>query len=378
MGVREEEAVLRVMRSGWLTTGREAAAFEEEFSALTRYSHSLAVNSATAGLHLALEGLGINPGDAVAVPSYTFAASAEVIRYLGADPVFVEIDPTTLTMDPDALECAIERDSRIAAAIPVHIGGYPCDMGRILPVCRRRNIAVVEDAAHFCPGLPLPDTDKNLRGAARGYSFYATKTITTGEGGMIATDRDDLAARATVMRLHGIDRPVWNRYTKISSRSWEYRIVDAGYKYNMSDLCAAIGRIQLERAAEFQAARKRIAGRYLEAFSRIRSLTVPADHPDHSWHLFILRLSCADPALLRDRMVDFLAGEGIGTSVHYIPLHLMPYYASRYGIAPEDFPVSMDAYTRCLSLPIYPAMNDGDIERVISAVIDGTARILGQ
>jgi dTDP-4-amino-4,6-dideoxygalactose transaminase len=370
LGREEEQAVLSVLRSGWLTTGEVTARFEEEFARFVGARHALALNSATAGLHLALEALGVGPGSAVVTSTFTFAATAEVARYLGADPVFVDIDRTTLNLDPALLDVrlqALEREGRqVSAVIPVHVAGLACDMDEIRRLAGARGIPVVEDAAHAFPVLHGGRFVGTL-GDAGVYSFYATKTITTGEGGMVATDRDDVAARVRIMRLHGIDRDIWNRYTAPGA-GWKYDVVAPGYKYNLTDLAAAIGRVQLSRARQFLERRRAIAHRYLEELGGLDFLSMPASSGNHAWHLFIIRVRQESLGLTRDQCIERLHQEGIGVSVHFIPLHLMTYYRTRYGLAPGDFPVALEAYRTCISLPMSASLTDDDVDRVIAAV----------
>jgi len=365
LGPEEERAAVEVIRSGWLTTGPQAAAFEEEFAAYVGSRHALAVCSATAGLHLALEALGVGPGDLVATTPYTFTATAEVIRYLGADPVFVDVEPRTYNLDPRCLERAV-RDSgeRLKAVLPVHIGGLPCALEKIQAVSAP--VPVVEDAAHAFP-VTLDGRYAGAIGTLGVYSFYANKNITTGEGGMVVTDRDDLASRVRIMRNHGIDREAWARYTAPGA-SWKYAVVEAGYKYNLTDIAAAIGRVQLRRAESFLADRRRVARVYIEQLKDLEFVELPVTAESHAWHLFLLRLRPERLTISRDRFVEALREVGIGTSVHYIPLHIMPYYSRRYGLAPADFPVALDCYERTISLPIYPALTDAQVSRVVEAV----------
>jgi len=370
LGREEEEAVLKVLRSGWLTTGKETRAFEEEFAARVGSSYALALNSATAGLHLSLEALGIGPGDTVVTSPYTFTATAEVVRYLGAELLFSDITPGGFNIDPRILRetlCRAEKEGRrLKALIPVHIAGEACRMTEILDIAGEFNLAIVEDAAHAFPVRSDDGRWTGTSGRAGVYSFYATKTITTGEGGMVVTEDDTIAARIRTMRLHGIDRSIWDRYTSDKAQ-WAYSVVEAGYKYNLTDLAAALGRVQLKKAESFLQRRKEIAAAYTGAFREIPELETPETSGDHAWHLYILKVSL-DSGISRDILIESLRRQGIGTSVHYIPLHLMPYYRDRYAFSPEDFPNAMDAYSRCLSLPIYPGMDDTQVDRVIRAV----------
>jgi dTDP-4-amino-4,6-dideoxygalactose transaminase len=367
---QEEQAVLSVLRSGWLTTGEVTAAFESEFAAKVGTRHALALNSATAGLHLALEAVGVGPGSVVLTTPYTFAATAEVVRYLGADPVFVDIDRGTLNIDVQKLEEALETlaasGRRVSAIIPVHVAGLPCDLEAIEHLSLKHGVPVVEDAAHAFP-VRYADRYAGTHGDVGVYSFYATKTITTGEGGMVVTDRDEVAARIRVMRLHGIDRDVWDRYTA-SGASWKYDVVAPGYKYNMTDIAAAIGRVQLRKAEAFLLRRKEIARRYLLAFSGLDFLTPPAWAENHAWHLFIIRTREKKLRRTRDECIEELQKKGIGVSVHFIPLHTMTYYRERYGLKPEDFPAALECSRGAISLPLSASLGDEDMERVISAV----------
>ena len=368
----EEEAVLAVLRSGWLTTGEVATAFEKEYARAVGTRHALALNSATAGLHLSLEALGVRPGSVVLTTPYTFTATAEVVRYLGADPVFVDIDRATLNIDVPQLAAALETLSaagrQVSAIVPVHVAGLPCDMEAIRHLSVKLGIPVIEDAAH---AFPVRQADRYVGtfGDAGVYSFYATKTITTGEGGMVATDRDEVAARIRIMRLHGIDREVWNRYTEPGA-SWKYDVVAAGYKYNMTDIAAAIGRVQLRKAESFLSRRKAIARRYIAAFSALDFLTLPTWTENHAWHLFIVRIREKKLSITRDQCIEELQKKGIGVSVHFIPLHTMKYYRERYGLKPDDFPAAMECSRACISLPLSASLSDDDVERVIGAVAE--------
>ncbi len=367
LGAEEERAVLAVMRSGWLTTGSEAREFEREFAQEVGAAHALAVNSATSGLHLALEALGVREGSRVITTPYTFTATAEVVRYLRADPLFVDIDEESYNLSPALLEKALDAHrGRVSAVLPVHLAGRPCDMEAILALAGRHGVPVVEDAAHAFP-VRLRGRTVGTLGAAGVYSFYATKTITTGEGGMVVTDRDDLARRMSVMRLHGIDRDVWDRY-RHPSASWRYQVVEPGFKYNLPDLAAAIGRVQLRRAAAFLEARRRIARLYLAGLGDLEALRLPAPADEHAWHLFLARIRPERLRIDRDRLVELLQEAGIGVSVHFIPLHLMPYYRELYGYREGDFPVALRNFQNSFSLPIYPGLADAQVERVIGEV----------
>jgi dTDP-4-amino-4,6-dideoxygalactose transaminase len=368
IGDDEIAEVVDTLRSGWITTGPKTRRFEEDFTAYLGDPgvHSMAVNSATAGLHLALEALGIGPGDEVITTTHTFTATAEVVRYLGADVVLVDIDPATLCIDVAAVEAAITP--RTKAVIPVHYAGLAADMATLLPLARRHGLKVVEDAAHALPTTCGGELVGTLGSDVTVFSFYANKTMTTGEGGMVVTRDAAIAKRVQVMRLHGINRDAFDRFTA-KAPSWYYEIVAPGFKYNLTDIASAMGIHQLRRSRGFQATRAAIAARYDAAFADLPLITPPQPAPGdtHAWHLYVLRL--ADGArLTRDGLIDGLYAAGIGCSVHYIPLHLQPYWRERYALMPERFPHSQHAYERMLSLPLYTRMDDSQIERVIAAV----------
>ncbi len=400
LGVEEEQAVIEVMRSGWLTTGKRCQAFEADFAARSAMPFALSVNSATAGLHLALDALNIQPGDRIAVSPYTFTASCEVMRYLGAHPHFIDIERPSFHLDIDRLgddleQARLGRIPPIKAIMPVHIGGLGWRVRELYELAARYGIPVVEDAAHAWPARSADYchpavSNANFLGSGGDigvYSFYANKTITTGEGGMIVCRDPALATRMKTMRLHGIDREVWNRYTS-NADQWRYAVVAPGYKYNLTDLAAAIGSVQLGRADGFMAERRRIAALYNQAFADLDWLQLPpcaelAEKPavpgnphdpamTHSWHLYTLRLKGPDLIAKRDGFIRTLESRGVGTSVHYIPLHMHPYYAETYQLKPEDFPACRDSFESCFSLPIYPGMEDDEIQQVIQAVRGGT------
>jgi len=372
---REKSAVLEVLDSGWLTTGPRTKEFERAFAARVGAGHAVALNSATAALHLALEALGVGPGDEVIVPTWTFASSAEVVVYRGARPVLVDVDRQTLNTTPEAVLAAITPRTR--AVVAVHVAGLPVEIERLVSLLEPRGMAVVEDAAHAFPSRLDGGTGRyaGTVGRAGAYSFYATKTITTGEGGMLVSDDEDLANRARVMGLHGISRDAWNRYT--ASGSWYYEIQDAGYKYNMTDIAAALGLVQLERADELLAARRDLAAAYAARLGAgpVADLLELPDDPSrgsHAWHLYIVRLVLDRLTIDRGMVIDRLKARGIGTSVHFIPLHLHPYYRTRWGYAPDDLPVAAAEYERVISLPIWPGMIEADVDRVA----DGLGEIL--
>lgn len=373
IGEEEIAEVTDALRSGWITTGPKTREFERAFAEfLGGGTHAIAINSATAGLHLALEALNVGPGDEVITTTHTFTATAEVARYLGAEPVLVDVDPSTLCIDVQAVERAIT--GRTKAILPVHFGGYPADMDGILRLARHHKLAVVEDAAHALPATYRGTLIGNLESDASIFSFYANKTITTGEGGMLVTRRADIAKRARVMCLHGINRDAFDRFTA-NVPSWYYEIVAPGYKYNLTDIASAIGLHQLKKTRAFRRARAAIAVRYDAAFAdlAVELPPRPADQDSHAWHLYVLRLT--DGAKIdRNSFIERLFALGIGCSVHYIPLHCHPYWRERYGLRNEQFPHSQRAFERSVSLPIYTKMTDADVERVIAAVRSALGR----
>ncbi len=368
IGEEEITEVVDALRSGWITTGPKARQFEHDFSAFLGDSslHSLAVNSATAGLHLALEGLGVGPGDEVITTTHTFTATAEVVRYLGADVRLVDIDPATLCIDPKLVEAAITP--RTKAIMPVHYAGLAADMPAILAIAQRHGLKVVEDAAHALPSTQGGRLIGTLDSDATVFSFYANKTMTTGEGGMLVTRNAELAQRARVMRLHGMNRDAFDRFTA-KVPSWYYEVVAPGFKYNLTDIAAAMGLHQLKKVRAFQQRRAAIAARFDMAFAGLPLITPPGPAAGdlHAWHLYALRLG-KDAAITRDRFIESLFEQCIGCSVHYIPLHLHPYWRDRYQLQAAQFPHSQLAYERLISLPIYTRMSDADVDRVIAAV----------
>jgi dTDP-4-amino-4,6-dideoxygalactose transaminase len=367
IGEAEIEEVVDSLRSGWLTTGPKTRRFENEFAAfLGSHLHAIAVNSATSGLHLALEACGVGPGDEVITSTYTFTATAEVVRYLGAHPVFVDIDRRTLNMDPDCVARAITPRTKVI--MPVHIGGLACAMDPILATARRHGIRVVEDAAHALPATYGGKLIGTLESDATVFSFYATKTLVTGEGGMVVTRDENLAARCRVMRLHGIDRDAFDRYTS-ERPAWYYEVVAPGFKYNMTDIAAALGIQQLRRIRELRDRREMMAQRYNQAFAdlpvELPATGTPADL--HAWHLYVLRLKDEAP-MGREAFIERMSERKIGTSVHFIPLHRQPYWRDTYRLSGTSYPQAEDAYVRAVSLPLYTRMSEADQTRVIEAV----------
>lgn len=374
----EIKEVIDTLKSGWITSGPKVKQFEEEFANYIGCKHAIAVNSCTAALHLALDAIRIKEGDEVITSPMTFAATGEVIRYFNARPVFVDIDSETMNIDPINIEeflnsKARNKGSLPKAIIPVHLAGYPCDMDKIIGTAKKYNLKIIEDAAHAFPAFYKGKMIGNI-GDITCFSFYATKTITTGEGGMITTENDEWAERMRIMSLHGISKDAWKRYT--AEGSWYYEIISPGYKYNLTDLAASLGLAQLRKANKMWERRRKIAYMYNEAFKGLEEIEVPwsllhsvNSEIGHSWHLYIIKLNLDALIIDRDRFIEELKKMGIGTSVHFIPLHLHPYYIETYGYKPEDFPVAYKTYKRIISLPIYPKMTDGDVNRVIEAVV---------
>ncbi len=380
--------VTDTLRSGWLTTGPKVSRFEADFAEAVGARFAVAVNSCTAALHLALESVGIERGDLVLVPTMTFAATAEVVRYFDAVPVFVDCDDT-LCIDPETLERTIVEISnrrptaglkppygRVKAIFPMHYGGFCCRMDRIMSIADEHGIPVIEDCAHAFPAYYRPNGVDNWIHSGRFgiigcFSFYANKCITTGEGGMIVTDEETLAKRMRLMSLHGMDRDSWKRYT--AQGSWYYEIVAPGYKYNFTDIAASIGIHQLKRAEEFRSRREEIASRYTRQFNRLPAVqTPPNDNRTriHSWHLYFLKLNLDRITISRDEFIEELKRRGVYCSVHWLPLHMNPYYRQKYGLGEGLFPNAEEVWRQLVSLPIYPAMTDDEVEYVIREVKD--------
>lgn len=367
IGEEEISEVVDTLRSGWVTTGPKAKRFEQDFvEFMSGDLEAVAVNSATAGLHLALEAIGIGPGDEVITTTHTFTATAEVIRYLGADPVFVDVSAETLCIDPDAVARAITPRSK--AIIPVHFAGRAADMPAILAIARQHGLRVVEDAAHALPTTSGGKLVGTLESDVTVFSFYANKTITTGEGGMLVTRDPAIAARARIMRLHGINRDAFDRFTA-KVPSWYYEIVAPGYKYNLTDIAASLGIHQLRKVYAFQQRRAEIAARYDVGLEGLPIIRPPhSENGDvHSWHLYVIQLG-DEATVTRDAFVERLFAQGIGVSVHYIPLHLHPYWRDTYKLTPHMFPISQRVFERTCSLPLYCRMTDPDVDRVVAAI----------
>jgi len=374
------DAVKKVIASGWLTTGKYTFDFEAAFARKTGSTFALGVNSGTAALHLALEAIGIQYNDLVITTPYTFTATAEVVRYMGADPVFVDIDPQTFNLSPSRVEnwlkinckisgknCIHKQTKKIVKAIiPVHIGGLACDMQRFKDIAGRWHLKIVEDAAH---ALPCTCDGKMIGtiGDATAFSFYVTKPLCTGEGGMVTTNNKKIADRIKIMRLHGINRDIWNRYTS-KKPQWFYQVVEPGFKYNITDVASAIGLEQLERVETLWKRRKKIAAYYLSELQEYDCVKLPClpenNNDKHAWHLFMLRV----PENRRDVFINTMAENGIGTSVHFIPLHIQPYYRKRYGLDKQSFPIAYSEFLKEVSLPVYSKMTDFQVEKVIKTV----------
>jgi perosamine synthetase len=367
VGELEAQAAADVVRSGWLTMGPRTIEFEQKFASYVGAKHAIGVNSCTAALHLALDAIGLKQGDEVLVPTTTFTSTAEVVAYFKAKPVLVDVEAESLCMDPADAGRRITAQTR--AVIPVHYAGQPCDMDAIQDMAKSHGLHVIEDAAHS-----LPASYHGVRIGAiselTAFSFYATKTLTTGEGGMITTDNDDMATRIRMMRLHGIARDAWKRYS--AEGSWYYEVLDSGFKYNLTDIQSAIGIVQLAKCDSMNTARGKIAARYSKEFSRERALQVPtvADDRTSAWHLYVLRLNLEEISINRAEMIEKLKEKGIGTSVHFIPLHMHPYYQKTYGYRAEEFPVASKQYERYISLPIFPGMTSSQVDYVIESVIN--------
>ncbi|GAB6095169.1 O-antigen biosynthesis aminotransferase WlbF [Desulfatiferula olefinivorans] len=369
----ELEYVREVLECGWLTTAGKAQKFEKEFAEKVNVRHAYAVNSCTAALHLALEALGVGPGDKVIVPTMTFTATAEVVRYMGADPVFTDVEYGSCLVNQAILEETLEKHPDARVFIPVHYGGQAAPLATsgssgLLDICKRHGVRVVEDAAHSfptrCNGKMVGEF-----GDVACFSFYANKTITTGEGGMLTTNDDAIASRVKTMRLHGINRDVWDRFTS-NKVSWEYDVVAPGFKYNMPDVAAAIGLAQLERADEFRRGREKCARYYNERLKDLACIDLPLVHgsmEDHAWHLYHIVLNEKAP-VSRNRFIELMADRGIGTSVHYKPLHRMSYYRDHYHLNPTDYPNAERMWNGCVSLPVYPSLTETELEYICTTI----------
>jgi dTDP-4-amino-4,6-dideoxygalactose transaminase len=363
----EISEVVDSLKSGWITMGPRVIRFEEDFCRYIGSKNSVSVNSCTAALHLALKAVNLKPNDEVIIPTMTFTATAEVVCYFGANPVIVDVERDTLNIDFSVIEKAITPQTK--AVIPVHYAGQPCDMDEIIQIAKKNNLFVIEDAAHSLPAW-YKGTKVGTLGDITCFSFYATKTLTTGEGGMATTENGEWAEKIRIMRLHGISKDAWKRNTQ--EGSWQYEVVDAGYKYNMTDMQAALGLAQLKKVEWMWEKRKEIADKYTAAFRESESIVTPHVKQDRisAWHLYVIKLNIEVLNIDRNSFIEELKKRAIGTSVHFIPIHRHPFYRNTFGYRAEDFPVAEKQYERIISLPIYPGMTDNEIEFVIESVDD--------
>lgn len=367
--ISEEEIneMVDTLRSGWLSMGPKTIKFEEEFNKYIGAKKSVAVNSWTAAGHLTLEAFGIEKGDEVIVPTMTFPATAEIVCYFGAKPVIVDVDENTLNISIEEIEKAITPKTK--AIIPVHYGGQPCDLDEIQQIAKAHNLKVLEDAAHS-----LPATYKGKKigtiSDVTCFSFYATKTLSTGEGGMICTNDMEIAERCAIMRLHGINRDAWKRYSE--SGSWYYEVVAPGYKYNFTDLQASLGLPQLKKVDMMWESRKSIASKYMEAFKDLDLITLPTIKSDResSWHLFPVRINLEMVTKNRAQIIEELKTNNVGVGVHFMPVHQHLYYSETFNLDDKNFPVASASFPRLMSLPIYPGMNENSVEKVITTVTE--------
>jgi perosamine synthetase len=362
----EIEAVTEVIRSGWWTMGQKTIDFENDFSSFLGVKRSVAVNSWTAAGHIALEAIGIQEGDEVIVPAVTFPATAEVVCYFKAKPVFVDVQKDTFNIDPGKIEEAITP--RTKAIIPVHYGGQPCDMDEILDIAKRHNLFVIEDAAHAFPAYYKNKAIGTISDITC-FSFYATKTIATGEGGMLCTNNDSFADRASIMRLHGIDRDAWKRYS--SEGSWYYEIIAPGFKYNITDIAASLGITQLKKANELLQMRNSIKEKYDKGFEgcNLLSTTVKKSDRVSSNHLYPILINTDILKINKTEFIELLKENGVGVGVHFIPVYRHPYYKNTFNLSNDNFPISEYIHQREISLPIWPGMTNEQIDKVISTVL---------
>ena len=363
----EEKALMRVLRSGWLTTGKETLEFEKEFASFTGSKNALAVNSASSGLMLAMDACGIKSGTKILTSPYTFISTATSALHLGGDVVYADIEKDSYSIDPEKIETILKKDKSVKAIVPIHIAGNVCNMKAINDLAKKYSVAVIEDAAHAFPSKTEEGYAGTL-GTCGVFSFYATKTITTGEGGMICTNDEKIAERVKLMRSHGINRTIWDRYTDTKA-SWKYDVTAEGWKCNLPDILSAIGRVQLKKAKTFFEQRKKIAQKYNAAFAGNDSFILPPDGEGNAWHLYILRLNLEALKIGRDEFGQALQEKGLGISMHFIPHFEMSYIKERYGLNSSDFPESNKKYLQSLSLPFYPSMSEDDSDYVIETVI---------
>jgi perosamine synthetase len=367
----EINEVVDSIKSGWLTMGPKTLRFEEEFSRYIGSKHAIAVNSCTAALHLALKAINLKPGDEVIIPTMTFTATGEVVCYFHAKPVIIDVDRQTHNIDPDQIEKKIT--SKTKAIIPVHFAGQPCDMNGIMQLAKSHELKVIEDAAHSLPAW-YKNTKVGTIGDMTCFSFYATKTLSTGEGGMVTTENDEWAEKIKILRLHGISKDAWKRYSR--NGSWYYEVVDAGYKYNMTDIQAALGIAQLKKLEWMWERRRDIAESYTAAFKDSELIICPYVKPDRlsAWHLYVIKLNIEALKINRDTFIEKLKQKGINTSVHFIPLHRHPFYRNSFSLDGKKFANADWIYERSISLPIYPGMTEEEITKVIEAVSETAKR----
>lgn len=367
--ITEEEIneVMDSLKNSWLTMGKKTIEFEKKFNEYIGSKYSVAVNSCTAGLHLALKIIGLKEGDEVIVPSTTFVATAEVVNYFGAKPVLVDVEKDTHLIDVNKVEKHITPKAK--AIIPVHFAGQPADMNEIADIAKKHNLYVIEDAAHALPAWYKGKKIGTI-GDLTAFSFYATKTLAAGEGGMITTNNDEWANRLRILRLHGISKDAWKRYTK--EGSWEYDVIENGFKYNTTDINSALGLAQLKKLEWMWKKRIEIAQKYNEAFKDFEELILYKVKNDRtsSWHLYPLKLNLEALKINRNQFIEELKKRGIGTSVHFIPLYRFSYYRKNFNYNPKDFPNSEWIFKRVASLPIFPEMSNDDINYVIENIID--------
>jgi dTDP-4-amino-4,6-dideoxygalactose transaminase len=367
--IAEEEIseVVDTLKSGWITMGPKTIRFEEEFAGYISSKYAVAVNSGTAALHLAVKAIDLKPGDEVIIPTTTFTATGEVVCYGNAVPMIIDVDKETHNINVSAIEKAITPKTK--AIIPVHIAGLPCDMDEIMKLARARHLFVIEDAAHAIPAWYRKRRIGTI-GDITCFSFYSTKPLATGEGGMVTTEKEDWAERVRTLRLHGISKDAWRRYSK--GGSWYYEVIEPGFKYNMTDVQASLGIAQLKKVDWLWEKRKDIARRYTEAFASTGSIIPPSVKSDRqsAWHLYIIKLQIEALRIDRNSFIEKLREHGIETSVHFIPLHRHPFYKKTFGLTPEAFPNAEWVFERSISLPIYPGMTDQEVSYVIEQVND--------
>jgi UDP-4-amino-4,6-dideoxy-N-acetyl-beta-L-altrosamine transaminase len=357
--------VVDTLKSGWLTTGPKVQRFEKEFAQFVGSKYAIAVSSCTAALHLALVATGIGPGDEVITTPFTFVATANVILHVGAKPIFVDIRPDTFNIDVEKISAVITPKTR--AIIPVHYAGQPCEMDEIMEIATKHKLLVIEDAAHAI-AAEYKGRKVGTIGDVTCFSFYATKNLMTGEGGMVTTNHAELAEKIRILSLHGMSKDAWKRYT--ATGSWYYEVLSPGYKYNMTDIQASLGIHQLQKLEIFQKRREEIVKAYNQAFAGLDAVVPPFVQPGvkHAWHLYVIKIVPERLKIDRNRFIEALKEEGVGTSVHFIPVHLHPYYREKFGFKRGDFPRAEEAYDRVISLPLYPKMSDEDVGHVIEAV----------